>query len=249
MDVQNVTKIFRDNRRGNDVTAITDISVHLKRGEFVSILGPSGCGKSTLLDIIAGLEIPTDGQVFYEGNVITGKKGFVSYMPQKDVLFPWRTVLENVIVPLELKNVTKKHAMQEAKALLPLFGLENFANSYPDALSGGMRQRASFLRTYLSKKDCMILDEPFGRLDAITRVQMQQWLLSIWEQLEKSILMVTHDIDEAIMLSDRIYVLSPRPGKVIREIEISIDRPRTHESMTTEEFMSIKKSILHTLSI
>jgi ABC-type nitrate/sulfonate/bicarbonate transport system ATPase subunit len=178
------------------------------------------------------------------GKRINGKRGLASYMPQKDVLFPWRTVLDNVITPLEVGGVSKKAAREEAVSLLPVFGLAKFADSYPWALSGGMRQRAAFLRTYLNKQELMLLDEPFGQLDALTRIQMQQWLLEIWHKFRRSILFVTHDVEEAIMLSDRIYVMSARPGRIIAEEKIAFSRPRDLTVAHDPAFVAVKMRIL-----
>ncbi len=227
--------------------AIEEISLEVQEGEIASLIGMSGCGKSTLLDVVAGISLPEAGEVLLSGVSILGKKGQVSYMPQKDVLFPWRTILDNVIIPLEIQGWSRKTAREEALSLLPHFGLSNYAQSYPYALSGGMRQRAAFLRTYLNKKELMLLDEPFGKLDALTRMQMQQWLLEIWQQFKHTVLFVTHDIEEAILLSDRIYVLSPSPGRIVAEVTVPLGRPR-HARMTTDPaFTAIKRELLHLL--
>jgi ABC-type nitrate/sulfonate/bicarbonate transport system ATPase subunit len=246
LEVKNVTKVFYSEQYG-DLTALENVSLFVAKGEFVSIIGPSGCGKSTLLEMIAGLLKPTSGDICLNGRSITGKKGTVAYMPQKDVLFPWRTIIENVIVPLEIQGVKKAKAKEEALNLLPIFGLEKFADYYPDKLSGGMRQRANFLRTLLFRKDVMLLDEPFGKLDALTKMQMHKWLLKILEQLNQTVLLVTHDIEEAILLSDRIYVFSSRPGKIKGEVVVALDRPRTPEMITSSMFMDIKKQLLDLL--
>lgn len=225
-----------------------EVSLVVGKGEFVSLIGPSGSGKSTLLDLAAGLSVPDEGDILLEGRSILGQKGLVSYMPQKDVLFPWRTILDNVIVPLEVRGVSKQQARQQALELLPIFGLEKFADSYPDMLSGGMKQRASFLRTYLGHKELMLLDEPFGKLDALTRMEMQAWLLQIWQTYRHSVLLVTHDIDEAILLSDRIYVLSARPGEIIGEVTVNLPRPRDPRMSVDPAFTSLKMELLDLLS-
>jgi ABC-type nitrate/sulfonate/bicarbonate transport system ATPase subunit len=246
LEVKNVTKVFYSDKH-EDLTALEDVSLFVAEGEFVSIIGPSGCGKSTLLEMIAGLSKPTKGEIYLNGQSIVGRKGNVAYMPQKDVLFPWRTIIENVIVPFEIQGVKRAKAKEEALNLLPIFGLDKFADYYPDKLSGGMRQRANFLRTLLFRKDVMLLDEPFGKLDALTKMQMHEWLLKILEQLNQTVLLVTHDIEEAILLSDRIYVFSSRPGKVKGEVAVSLNRPRTQEIITSSMFIEIKKHLLDLL--
>lgn len=246
LDIRGVSKGF--SQPGNaKITALRNVSISVGQGEFVSLLGPSGCGKSTLLDMVAGLSCPDEGDILLNGKSIAGKKGLVSYMPQSDVLFPWRTILDNVIIPLQLQGKGQKEARAEAIALLPSFGLEKFADSYPYTLSGGMKQRASFLRTYLCQKDLMLLDEPFGKLDALTKIQMQRWLLQMWQRFKHSVLFVTHDVDEAILLSDRIYLLSPRPGKVLAEIQVNLPRPRQPQVTTESSFTTIKGELLRRL--
>lgn len=242
LQVKNVSKTFSKSRK--EVLKVLDnVSLSVGKGEFVSLLGPSGCGKSTLLDMVAGLAIPDQGELLLDGKSLTGQKGHVSYMPQSDLLFPWRTVLDNVIVPLQLRGITREVARQQAQELLPVFGLAGFGSYYPHALSGGMKQRAAFLRTYLCKQDLMLLDEPFGRLDALTKIQMHQWLMEIWQRFQHSVLFVTHDIDEAILLSDRIYLLSPRPGRVLAEIQVDLPRPRSSRMSTERTFMEIKEQV------
>ncbi|ABO51705.1 ABC transporter related protein [Desulforamulus reducens MI-1] len=240
--VKAVSKSFHQNNQPV-VMALDRVSLAVAAGEFVSILGPSGCGKSTLLDMVAGLSNPDEGDILLGKQSIVGKRGYVSYMPQSDLLFPWRTVLDNVIIPLQLQRIGIAEARKEALDLLPVFGLEKFAHSYPDMLSGGMRQRAALLRTYLCKRDLLLLDEPFGKLDALTKIQMQQWLLDIWEQFKPSVLFVTHDIDEAILLSDRIYLLSPRPGRLQAEIMVQLPRPRNPRITTNSAFARIKEKV------
>jgi ABC-type nitrate/sulfonate/bicarbonate transport system ATPase subunit len=229
------------------MTVLDRVSLTVRSGEFVSIIGPSGSGKSTLLDIIAGLTGPDHGQVWIDGKETTSRRGHAAYMPQKDVLLPWRTIVDNVAIPLELNGMSKKEARQEAERWLPQFGLGGFAKHYPHQLSGGMRQRAAFLRTCLCKKELMLLDEPFGSLDALTRLDMQRWLMEVWQAFHTSVLLITHDIEEAIFLSDRIYVFSPRPGKVAGEVSVELERPRRVEMTASEVFVRTKAKLMHIL--
>lgn len=231
------------------LVALDGVSLSVEEGEFVTIIGPSGCGKSTLFNLIAGLGLSSRGKILLDGREIAGRTGLVGYMPQKDLLLPWRNVLDNVILGPELAGEPRERARREAKEMLPLFGLEEFANSYPATLSGGMRQRAAFLRTVLCHKDVMLLDEPFGALDALTRAQMQVWLLDLWERLRRTVLFVTHDIDEALLLSDRVYVLSARPGRVRSEMAVRLARPRRLEMVTTATFVQMKKTLLETMEL
>ncbi len=243
LTVRGVNKIYsRD--RDQIVLALEDASLSIQEGEFVSLIGPSGCGKSTLLDLVAGLTTPDSGEILLAGQSIVGQRGKVSYMPQSDVLFPWCTVVDNVIIPLRLQRVPLAEARAEARALLPTFGLEKFATSYPYMLSGGMKQRAAFLRTYLCKKDVMLLDEPFGKLDALTRMQMQGWLLDIWQRFKHSVLFVTHDVDEAILLSDRIFLMSSSPGRILVEMKIPLPRPRHPRMVTEKTFIELKRELM-----
>lgn len=246
LTVRAVSKSFAAPGQGK-LLALDNVSLTVGEGEFVSLIGPSGSGKSTLLDMVAGLSAPDEGELLLAGRSIAGSRGHVSYMPQSDLLFPWRTVLDNVIVPLQLRGVSTKEARRQAAALLPTFGLEKFADSYPYMLSGGMKQRAAFLRTYLCQRDLMLLDEPFGKLDALTKIQMQQWLLEIWQCFQHSVLFITHDIDEAILLSDRIYLLSPRPGRVLAELAVDLPRPRSPRMATEGAFIKMKQQLYHRL--
>mgnify|MGYP000435656733 CR=1 FL=1 len=200
------------------------LSFHADRGEVVTLLGPSGCGKSTVLHLISGLLCPDEGRVFLADRDITGETGQVSYMQQKDLLLPWRKIIDNVSLPLRIRGVGKKEARREAAPLFEDFGLEGFEYSYPAELSGGMRQRAALLRTYLFSKDVLLLDEPFARVDAVTREKLHSWFSGVLERLETTVLFVTHDIDEALKLSDRIYVLSSRPARIVKEFDLSEQR-------------------------
>lgn len=202
------------------VHTLDNLSLHVNKGEFVIILGPSGCGKSTLFNIIAGLITPDTGQVFINGEDLTGKTGRISYMQQKDLLLPSRRVLDNVSLPLRLKGMNKRQARDKAQEYLPIFGLEEFADHYPAQLSIGMRQRAALLRTFLFSNEILLLDEPFASLDAITRRKMHLWLKEIQQRFHSSILFITHDIEEALFMADRIYVFSQRPARIKEEITL-----------------------------
>ncbi|MCM3597904.1 ABC transporter ATP-binding protein [Metabacillus idriensis] len=240
-----LSRISKSYTEDQHVLLPTDLNV--KKGEFVSIIGPSGCGKSTLLDIIAGINKPTNGTVHYNGEEITNRTGLVGYMPQSDVLFPWRTVLDNVILPLEIQGSGKEEARNQARGLFPKFGLEGYEDHYPFMLSGGMRQRANFLRAYLNNKELLLLDEPFGKLDAMTRLELQKWFIQICEETGQTVIFITHDMDEAIFLSDRIFILSPRPGRIIEEVSVEFTRPRTDDLFTNMKFASLKRRLLDVL--
>jgi len=227
---------------------INDVSFYLRKNEFVTLIGPSGCGKSTIFNMIAGT-VPIDqGKIYIDNQDCTGEIGRVSYMYQKDLLLPWKKVIDNTILPLLIKGVKIMDARNKVAPYFQLFGLEGFEYKYPFQLSGGMRQRAALLRTYMFSRDIVLLDEPFGGLDAITRSRMQVWLLQVVENMEASVLFVTHDIEEAIYLSDRIYVLSERPAKIKEEIKIDLPKPRKREIVTSSEFNQIKKHVLLNLS-
>lgn len=227
---------------------IDDISFYLENSEFVTLIGPSGCGKSTIFNMIGGI-VPVDkGRVLIDGEDCTGEPGHVSYMYQNDLLLPWKKVIDNAALPLLIKGKRIKEARGKVAPYFELFGLEGFEYKYPFQLSGGMRQRAALLRTYMFSKDILLLDEPFGGLDAITRSKMQEWLLQVIDKIKASVLFITHDIEEAIYLSDRIYVLSERPARIKEEVSISLTRPREREIVTSTKFNRIKKHILHNLS-
>jgi ABC-type nitrate/sulfonate/bicarbonate transport system ATPase subunit len=241
IEALNIKKSF------SNLDTLEDVSVVLEENKFVSILGPSGCGKSTLFDIISGLEKPDKGTVLIEGKNYTGKTGRVSYMHQKDLLLPWRTVLDNACIPLIIKGLSLSKSREKADSYFNLFGLSGFEKYYPGQLSGGMKQRAALLRTYLFSDDIMLLDEPFGGLDAMTRRDMQFWLLKLLANFKSSILFITHSVDEAIFLSDKIYLFSKRPAIVKEVFEINIKRPRDYKVFTSIEFNKIKGEILHLL--
>lgn len=245
LEVINSSKIFK--KDGKEFYALKDTSMKIPEGKFVSIIGPSGCGKSTLFNIIAGLVKPSTGEVLLDGKDIVEKNGYVGYMLQKDLLLPWRSILHNVILGLEIRGVSKKDAIKRALPLLEKYGLGGFENHYPDELSGGMRQRAALLRTLLYEQDIILLDEPFGALDAQTRLMMQEWLLQIWTDFQKTILFITHDIDEAIFLSDEIYIMTARPGSIKEKVTISLPRPRNEQTLLGSDFVKLKEYILKQL--
>lgn len=238
LKVENVSKSFDGEK------IIEDISIELREGELVSLLGISGGGKTTLFNIIAGLKQPDTGRILLEQKEITGMPGQVSYMLQKDLMLPYRTMVDNVALPLLIQGEKKKAAREKAASYFSQFGLAGTEKMYPAQLSGGMKQRAALLRTYLFSKKVALLDEPFSALDMLTKGAMHQWYLQVMEQINLSTLFITHDIDEAILLSDRIYLLTGRPGKVTKEIVIREKKPRGEAFATSEEFLQYKREIL-----
>lgn len=226
---------------------IQDIHIRLQEWELVSLLGISGGGKTTLFNVIAGLSQPDEGRVLLDGRDITGRPGNVSYMLQKDLLLPYRTIVDNVALPLLVKGVGKREARERAAAQFAQFGLEGTEKKYPSQLSGGMRQRAALLRTYLFSADVALLDEPFSALDMLTKGAVHSWYLDVMERIRLSTLFITHDIDEAILLSDRIYLLTGRPGRITGELEITEPRPRRKDFNLTGGFLDYKREILRRL--
>jgi ABC-type nitrate/sulfonate/bicarbonate transport system ATPase subunit len=232
---------------GPRVNAIEHVDFSLRENEFVSIIGPSGCGKSTLFNVIAGLLVPDSGSVYLDGGDIVGQPGNVAYMMQRDLLLPWRTILENVIIGPELAGKPLPQSRNTAQTLLRRFGLDGFENAYPSALSGGMRQRAALLRTILCERSVILLDEPFGALDALTRGSMSEWLLGIQREFQRTMILITHDPDDAVYLSDRIYVSTPRPMRIAGVVEVKLPRNRDRDVTLTPEFLAHKKQILSLL--
>jgi ABC-type nitrate/sulfonate/bicarbonate transport system ATPase subunit len=233
-------------RYGNGLLAVEDVDLHVGPSEIVALVGPSGSGKSTLLNIVAGLRRPTSGHVFVRDEELSNRLGHFSYMPQRDLLLPWRSALDNAGLTLEVRGSSRSDARKKAMTVLGEFGLAGFAGSRPAELSGGMRQRIALVRTFLPNQD-VLLDEPFGALDAITRGDLQEWLLKLHAVTPRSVLLVTHDLEEAVFLADRVYMLSPRPGRILTELRVDLPRPRTLEITTTAEFSALKFALMLTL--
>lgn len=243
LKAQNISKSFGEKQ------VLSDVSITLNKGEIVSLLGVSGAGKTTLFNILSGIYKADTGNVYLNGEDITGKPGKVSYMLQKDLLFPYRKVIDNVCLPLIINGAKKKEAREKALPLFKVFDIEGTEFKYPDQLSGGMRQRAALLRTYLSSNGVALLDEPFSALDTITRTKIHKWYLDVMQQIDLSTVFITHDIDEAIILSDRIYILSGTPGTIANEIVIDEKKPRRDDFNLTDEFLAYKREIVRLLHI
>ncbi len=239
LEVQGVTFSY-----DNTTPVIENVNLTLQKGELVCLLGVSGGGKTTLFNIISGLHTPQQGRVLLNGEDVTGKTGRISYMLQKDMLLPFRTVVDNVALPLILKGMPKRRAREKASALFEQFGIEGTQKQYPAALSGGMRQRAALLRTYMFSGEAALLDEPFSALDTITKSEMHRWYLDVMDTIKLSTIFITHDIDEAILLSDRIYLLGGKPGTITDEIVIKEPKPRKRDFNLTEAFLQYKREII-----
>ncbi|HDR7597397.1 ABC transporter ATP-binding protein [Bacillus mycoides] len=222
---------------------ISELNASIQDKEFVSIIGPSGCGKSTLFRLITGLEEASTGQI----ELTKTKSHPVGYMPQKDMLLPWRTIIENAALPLECQGVQKKEAQVKAKELLHKFGLQGYEKKYPKDLSGGMRQRVSFIRTLLTGGEILLLDEPFSALDALTKASLQEWLFEQWKEWEKTILFITHDVEEALFLSNRILVVENQPIATLTERIVPLDRNRTRKDLYKPEVLALKEELLSML--
>jgi ABC-type nitrate/sulfonate/bicarbonate transport system ATPase subunit len=245
IQLRNISKRFVVGKR--EVPALEAVELAVAAGEFVTLVGPSGCGKSTLFNILVGLVAPDAGGEL----VIDGKPqpadhllGRVAFMPQRDMLMPWRTVLDNAILAAEIDGVARTEARRRALASLDRFGLRGFESHHPGQLSGGMRQRVALMRTFMFDRDIMLLDEPFGALDALTRGMMQRWLLEVWEGAKRTVLFITHDIDEAIFLGDRVLVMSARPGRIKIEVPVPLPRPRLPGIVTSPPFVEMKRTLM-----
>lgn len=228
--------------------AVTDIDLEVRTGEFVCIIGPSGCGKSTLLNMAAGLLMPSEGTVAYMGKQVRAINTDVGYVTQKDSLLPWRTVEKNIALPLELHKVSKAERKKRVAEMLQRVGMERFARHYPSQLSGGMRQRAMLAQTWVYEPHTLLMDEPFGALDALLRTQLQEDLLEMWDRERKTILFVTHDLEEAILMADRVVVFGAAPGRILHVETIDFERPRDlMELRSTPEFVDTWKRLWHLL--
>ena len=224
-----------------ELEVLRDLSLQARAGEFVAILGPSGCGKSTAFAILTGGTPASGGDVLLDGAPHGVPAGRFAYMPQADALLPWRRVLDNATLGLEVRGMARREARERVRPLLPAFGLDGFESAFPFQLSGGMRQRAALLRTVVQECDVLLLDEPFGALDALTRAEMQRWLESVWARFRWTVVLITHDVREAVYLADRVYVLSPRPGTVVAEIAVPFGRPR---SLTDPRLAQLETELL-----
>lgn len=241
LETRHISKSFEDHQ------VLQDITLEVHDHELVSLLGVSGSGKTTLFNIISGLLLPDMGQVFLDGKDITGKPGQISYMLQKDLLLPYRTIEDNVALPLIIRGEKKREAREEVRPHFASFGLAGTEKKYPHQLSGGMRQRAALLRTYMFSQGLALLDEPFSALDTITKSNMHRWYLDVMEEIQLSTVFITHDIDEAILLSDRIYILTGNPGTITAELVIREPKPRRQDFNLTPEFLQYKRQILEQL--
>jgi len=239
---------LRDIRKSFDgLEVLGGVSLHVAEGEFVSMLGPSGAGKSTIFRVLTGATQADGGEVWLDGEPLKRPAGRFAFMPQRDALLPWRRILANTTLGLEVQGLSRREARDRVLPLFPQFGLEGFERHYPAQLSGGMRQRAALLRTVVQNREMLLLDEPFGALDALTRASMQRWLEEMWEHSHWTALLVTHDVREAVFLSDRIYVLSARPARVVREVEVPLSRPRSLADQTSLAAIRIENELLEAL--
>jgi ABC-type nitrate/sulfonate/bicarbonate transport system ATPase subunit len=247
VEVAGVRKAFA--MRGGSRPVLDTVSFTVAPGEFVALIGPSGCGKSTVFNLLAGLDSPDDGllRVGQDSVADSSAKRHCAYMPQKDLLFPWRTVLENTALGLEVAGIGKRAARERARKLFPAFGLAGFEDARPFQLSGGMRQRAAMLRTVVQDRPVLLLDEPFGALDSLTRTEMQNWLQDVWLGDRRTVLMITHDIREAVYLADRVIVLSARPARVRRVVAVPLPRPRVLSMLTAPEFTAVEQELIEVL--
>lgn len=241
LEVRDLTMVFPGEREG--LVALQDVNFSLEAQEFVCVLGPSGSGKTTLLRLLAGLLIPTGGEVVFSPNGNGQRSARIGFVFQQANLMPWRTVLRNITLPLELQGMPEEQTVRQAEELAALVGLDGFENNWPRDLSGGMAQRVALARALIQDPDLLLLDEPFGSLDALTRDQMGAELLRIWQARRKTVLMVTHSISEALLLSDRVLVFTPRPGRIKLDLEVDLPRPRQEEIRYTAEFTALARKL------
>lgn len=241
IEIDNLSKVYQG--RAGAVTALQNTQLAIGQNEFVCVVGPSGCGKTTLLNIIAGLENATTGTVKVENKLVTGPGKERGVVFQQYALFPWKTVLKNVEFGLKLRGLGAKERKERAEKYLELVGLKDFANAYPKELSGGMKQRVAIARAYAVEPEVLLMDEPFGALDAQTRAQLQEELLTTWEKEKRTIFFITHDVEEAVILAQRVIIMSARPGRIKEVIDVDIPYPRTQETKLSDRFVEIKNEI------
>jgi ABC-type nitrate/sulfonate/bicarbonate transport system ATPase subunit len=234
-------------KRFGSLQVLADISLSVEKGEFVSIVGPSGAGKSTILKMLTETDAPDEGEILFDDHPLDRAGSAFAFMPQRDALMPWRRIIDNTTLGLEVQGMSRRLARRKVSPLFEPFGLSGFENSYPAHLSGGMRQRAALLRTIVQDRDMLLLDEPFSALDALTRTQMQEWLQLMWSRHRWTALLITHDVREAVFLSDRIYVLTPRPARIEREFRVPLPRPRKLADLGSSEARRIETDILDCL--
>lgn len=245
--VQDIAKRY-DSRSGASINAIEKVSLNIPRGGFISLVGPSGCGKSTLLKMIGRLLPPSSGQIIYSGVRLSEIRPRLGVVFQESLLLPWRTILNNIMLPIDVRQLERKDGMERARRLMKMVGLEGFEEKYPFELSGGMQQRAAIARALAADPELLLMDEPFGALDALTREQMTEELQSLWMRTKKTVVFVTHSITEAVYLSDRVVVMSGRPSRILDDIVIDLPRPRSLDMMTDLAFGSYSSHIRHLLS-
>ena len=246
LELRNLSLSYQETGAFN-LNVLVDINLKIETGQFVSLIGPSGCGKSSLCNLIAGVDKSAQGDILLDQRSILGLPGQVGYMPQKDLLLPWRTLLDNVALGSDIRREDKRQSRENARRWLDRFGLGKFTKHYPHQLSGGMRQRGALLRTFLFGQSTLILDEPFGALDALTRREMQEWLLDVWSQSNPTVVFITHDIEEAILLSDEIVVFSQSPARILEKITVPFARPRDPDLLFSSEVLVLKKRLLDLL--
>jgi NitT/TauT family transport system ATP-binding protein len=248
IEVDHLTKEFKS-LKGPPVRALEDVSFGVREAEFVGLIGPSGCGKTSLLKIVMGLIQATSGDVLIDGKKPSARDENIGFVLQTPTLFPWRTVIDNVLIPIDVKKFNKRNYVSAARELLSTVGLADFADKYPFELSGGMQQRASIARALIHKPRILLLDEPFGQLDAITREQMGLELQDVWTKYRVTALLVTHDISEAVFLSDRVLVMAPRPGRIVADLAITLPRPRTLDMKSESSFARYAREIRNQLGL
>ena len=244
IEINNINKSFES--RGKNLSVLEDINLNINDGELVCLLGPSGCGKTTLLRLIAGLDQPTSGEIIANGEVVKKPSGDRAVIFQQYSLFPWLTVLQNVTFGLELSGGSREENIKAAERYLTSVGLIDFKDSYPHELSGGMKQRVAIIRSLLNHSPILLMDEPFSALDMQNRHRLQEQLIGVWKRFENTIVFVTHDVDEAVFLADKIILLDKNPGKIAEIIEVDLKRPRKRDS---EEFLKIQESIVDKLDM